>query len=62
MERENCSKCPLEEKCKAWKSSQIKGAKTQEIRADLEEILENYCLISGYASLMAVRGTSGRQN
>ncbi|MBA7608593.1 hypothetical protein ES703_15772 [subsurface metagenome] len=55
MERKNCSKCPLEEKCKAWKADQIKGAKTQEIGADLEEILENYCLISSYACSMALR-------
>ena len=51
----DCSKCPLEQKCKEWKSTQIKGGKTQEIRADLEEILGNYCPISDWACTAALR-------
>ncbi len=52
----DCSKCPLEQKCKEWKDTQIKGGVTQEIRADLEEILEHYCPISDYACAAALRG------
>jgi len=60
MNLENCSKCPLEEKCKAWKADQIKEAKTPEIGADLEEIMENYCPISSYACDLAIRA-QGRE-
>ena len=53
---ENCSKCPLDEKCKAWKAYQIKEAKTPEVATDLEEILENYCPIISYVADRALRG------
>lgn len=62
MNLENCSKCPHVKRCEAWKTDQIKGAKTPEIGTDLEEILENYCPISSYACAMALRGSQAQED
>ena len=54
MSSENCSKCPVAEKCKAWKAKQIKLAGTPEVATGLEEIMETYCPISDRAMSKAL--------
>lgn len=52
----DCSECSLKDKCKEWKDSQVKKAKTDKIKADLKEILEGYCPIKDWAFTRAIRG------